>query len=81
LGARPFPAFLFAGASAAVSQKTRTAPRAEMWRLHDQPALRLGFAILLAAFDAQIDELRASVSAGYSRGWFDIPRDRKDWCD
>jgi hypothetical protein len=31
--------------------------------------------------EAQIAELRGSVSAGYSRGRFDIPRDRKDWYD
>lgn len=31
--------------------------------------------------EAQIEELRASVSADYSRGRFDIPRDRKDWYD
>ncbi|MET4344687.1 hypothetical protein [Bradyrhizobium sp. RT9a] len=31
--------------------------------------------------EAQVEELRASVSAGYSRGRFDVPRDRKDWYD
>ncbi|TYO67415.1 hypothetical protein FXV83_05390 [Bradyrhizobium hipponense] len=31
--------------------------------------------------EAQLEELRASVSAGYSRGRFDLPRDRKDWYD
>ncbi|TYL84738.1 hypothetical protein [Bradyrhizobium cytisi] len=31
--------------------------------------------------EAQVEELRASVSAGYSRGRFDLPRDRKDWYD
>jgi hypothetical protein len=31
--------------------------------------------------EAQAEELRASVSAGYSRGRFDVPRDRKDWYD
>jgi hypothetical protein len=29
--------------------------------------------------EREIAELRSSVSAGYSRGRFDIPRDRKDW--
>jgi hypothetical protein len=28
--------------------------------------------------EAQVEDLRASVSAGYSRGRFDLPRDRKD---
>ncbi|OSI67425.1 hypothetical protein BSZ21_17730 [Bradyrhizobium canariense] len=31
--------------------------------------------------EAQVEELRASVSAGYSRRRFDLPRDRKDWYD
>jgi hypothetical protein len=31
--------------------------------------------------EAQVDELRASVSAGYARGRFDVSRDRKDWYD
>ncbi|MGM4960867.1 hypothetical protein ACT4MK_36740 [Bradyrhizobium barranii] len=31
--------------------------------------------------EAQVEELRASVSAGYSRGRFEVPRDRKDWYD
>lgn len=31
--------------------------------------------------EAQVVELRASVSAGYSRGRLDVPRDRKDWYD
>jgi hypothetical protein len=31
--------------------------------------------------EAQVDELRASVSAGYARGRFDLPRDRKDVYD
>jgi hypothetical protein len=31
--------------------------------------------------EARVAELRGSVSAGYSRGRFDIPRDRKDWYD
>jgi hypothetical protein len=31
--------------------------------------------------EREIAELRSSVSAGYSRGRFDIPRDRKDWYD
>ncbi|MDA9478886.1 hypothetical protein XI03_31240 [Bradyrhizobium sp. CCBAU 65884] len=31
--------------------------------------------------EAQVEDLRASVSAGYSRGRFDVPRDRKDWYD
>ncbi|MCK1411934.1 hypothetical protein IVB55_02365 [Bradyrhizobium sp. CW4] len=31
--------------------------------------------------EAQVVELRASVSAGYSRRRLDIPRDRKDWYD
>ena len=31
--------------------------------------------------EAQVAELRGSVSTGYSRGRFDIPRDRKDWYD
>jgi len=31
--------------------------------------------------EAQVEELRASISAGYSRGRFDVPRDRKDWYD
>jgi hypothetical protein len=31
--------------------------------------------------EAQVEELRASVSAGYSRGRFDVSRDRKDWYD
>jgi hypothetical protein len=28
--------------------------------------------------EAQVEELRASVSVGYARGRFDVPRDRKD---
>jgi hypothetical protein len=31
--------------------------------------------------EAQVEELRASVSAGSSRGRFDVSRDRKDWYD
>ena len=31
--------------------------------------------------EAQVVELRASVSAGYSRRRLDVPRDRKDWYD
>ncbi|WP_375157872.1 hypothetical protein [Bradyrhizobium sp. RDT46] len=31
--------------------------------------------------ETQVEELRASVSAGYSRGRFEVPRDRKDWYD
>lgn len=31
--------------------------------------------------EAQVEELRASVSVGYSRQRFDLPRDRKDWYD
>jgi hypothetical protein len=31
--------------------------------------------------EAQIAELRAAVSTGYSRGRYDVPRDRKDWYD
>ena len=31
--------------------------------------------------EIQLAELRASVSAGYSRGRFDLSRDRKDWYD
>ena len=31
--------------------------------------------------EAQVEELRASVSAGYLRGQFEVPRDRKDWYD
>ena len=31
--------------------------------------------------EAQVAELRASVSAGYSRRRLDVPRDRKDWYD
>jgi hypothetical protein len=31
--------------------------------------------------EAQVAELRGSISAGYSRGRFDIPKDRKDWYD
>jgi hypothetical protein len=31
--------------------------------------------------EAQIAELRATVSMGYSRGRYELPRDRKDWYD
>jgi hypothetical protein len=31
--------------------------------------------------EAQIAELRAAVSTGYSRGRYEAPRDRKDWYD
>ena len=31
--------------------------------------------------ETENEELRASVSAGYARGRFDVPRDRKDWYD
>jgi hypothetical protein len=31
--------------------------------------------------EAEVEELKASVSVGYSRGRFDVPRDRKDWYD
>jgi hypothetical protein len=31
--------------------------------------------------EAQVEKLQASVSAGYSRGRFDVSRDRKDWYD
>jgi hypothetical protein len=31
--------------------------------------------------EAQIEQLRAAVSAGYSRRRYDLPRDRKDWYD
>ena len=30
---------------------------------------------------AQVEELRAAVSTGYSRDRYDLPRDRKDWYD
>jgi hypothetical protein len=30
---------------------------------------------------AQVEELRAAVSTGYSRGRYDLPRDRKGWYD
>ena len=30
---------------------------------------------------AQVEELRAAVSMGYSRGRYDLPRDRKGWYD
>ena len=30
---------------------------------------------------AQVEELWAAVSTGYSRGRYDLPRDRKDWYD
>jgi hypothetical protein len=31
--------------------------------------------------EAQIAELRAAVSMGYSRGRYELPRDRRDWYD
>lgn len=31
--------------------------------------------------EAQVAELKAAVSTGYSRGRYDVPRDRKDWYD
>ena len=31
--------------------------------------------------EAQVEGLRPSVSAGYSRGRFEVSRDRKDWYD
>ena len=31
--------------------------------------------------EAQLDELRKAVSTGYSRGKYELPRDRKDWYD
>jgi hypothetical protein len=31
--------------------------------------------------EVQIAELRAAVSTGYSRGRYELPRDRKDWYD
>jgi hypothetical protein len=31
--------------------------------------------------EAQIAELRAAVSMGYSRGRYELPHDRKDWYD
>ena len=31
--------------------------------------------------EAQVAKLQASVSTGYARGRFDLPRDRKDWYD
>jgi hypothetical protein len=39
---------------------------------------------LIAANDfleSQVEALRAAVSTGYSRGRYDLPRDRKDWYD
>jgi hypothetical protein len=30
---------------------------------------------------AQLDKLRKAVSSGYSRGKYDLPRERKDWYD
>jgi hypothetical protein len=39
---------------------------------------------LLVAVDfleAQVDDLRAAVSAGYARGRYDVQCDRKDWYD
>ena len=30
---------------------------------------------------AQVEELRTAVSTGYSRGRYDLPRDRKGWYD
>jgi hypothetical protein len=30
---------------------------------------------------AQVEELRTTISTGYSRGKYDLPRDRKDWYD
>ncbi|MGY4325619.1 hypothetical protein ACVWWG_000033 [Bradyrhizobium sp. LB7.2] len=31
--------------------------------------------------EVQVDKLRAAVSAGYARGRFEVPRDRKGWYD
>lgn len=31
--------------------------------------------------EAQVAELKAAVSTGYSRGRYDVPCDRKDWYD
>lgn len=31
--------------------------------------------------EAEVAELRASVSVGYTRHRLDVPRDRKDWYD
>ncbi|THD65330.1 MAG: hypothetical protein E7813_15310 [Bradyrhizobium sp.] len=31
--------------------------------------------------EAQVRELQATVSHGYARGKFELPRDRKDWYD
>jgi hypothetical protein len=31
--------------------------------------------------ERQIEELRAAASTGYSRGRYEVPRDRKDWHD
>jgi hypothetical protein len=38
-------------------------------------------ALLVANDFLELAELLASVSAGYSRGRFDLSRDRKDWYD
>ena len=40
-------------------------------------------ALILAnsSLEAQIAELRSTVSMGYSRGRYELPRDRKDWYD
>ena len=34
-----------------------------------------------AFLGAQVEKLRAAVSTGYSRGRYDLPRDRKGWYD
>jgi len=31
--------------------------------------------------ERQIEELRAAASTGYSRGRYEVPRDREDWHD
>ena len=47
-------------------------------------AVREAVKALLVAngfLEAQLDELRKAVSTGYSRGKYDLPRDRKDSYD
>jgi hypothetical protein len=42
---------------------------------------RTGQIVANGFLEEQVEKLRAAVSTGYSRGRFDMPRDRKDWYD
>jgi hypothetical protein len=50
-------------------------PGGNAWEAVKAPIVAKGF------LERQIEELRAAASTGYSRGRYEVPRDREDWHD